>query len=299
MYIVITLLYDRNAYGGGVAIYVQNQIPVKIRNDFGCVGVEALWLQVQLPHLRPVLIGVRYRPPNVPTVYLDKICTMLDKVCDTKYEIYFLGDLNIDWHLNNCLLKNKLFSLTEICNLSQVVKKSTRVSYRSDGTKIATCIDLIFTNAADLCSKAISMPVGFSDHNLVSVNRKTKVPKSGQKMIVKRIFKHFNENEYCEEVRNVDWSKILVEDDPDRALEAFTSSIMPIMDKHAPLRRITVRTIAAPWVDLELKEHIKLRNELKAEAITSGNSILWNKYRKLRNYVTKLNRTKKRNYYEN
>lgn len=180
-----------------------------------------------------------------------------------------------------------------------MLKKSTRVSYRSDGTKIATCIDLIFTNAADLCSKAISMPVGFSDHNLVSVNRKTKVPKSGQKMIVKRIFKHFNENEYCEEVRNVDWSKILVEDDPDRALEAFTSSIMPIMDKHAPLRRITVRTIAAPWVDLELKEHIKLRNELKAEAIASGNSILWNKYRKLRNYVTKLNRTQKRNYYEN
>lgn len=154
-----------------------------------------------------------------------------------------------------------------------MLKKSTRVSYRSDGTKIATCIDQIFTNAADLCSKAISMPVGFSDHNLVSVNRKTKVPKSGQKMIVKRIFKM--------SVRNVDWSKILVEDDPDRALEAFTSSIMPIMDKHAPMRRITVRTITAPWVDLELKEHIKLRNELKAEAITSGNSILWNKYRKL------------------
>jgi len=39
--------YDRNAYGGGVAIYVQNHIPAKIRNDFSCVGVEALWLQVQ------------------------------------------------------------------------------------------------------------------------------------------------------------------------------------------------------------------------------------------------------------
>lgn len=40
------LLYrcDRNINGGGVAFYVQDQIPVETRQDFGCIGVEALWL---------------------------------------------------------------------------------------------------------------------------------------------------------------------------------------------------------------------------------------------------------------
>lgn len=36
----------RGARGGGVAIYCQDRIPVKTRNDLGCKEVEILWLQV-------------------------------------------------------------------------------------------------------------------------------------------------------------------------------------------------------------------------------------------------------------
>lgn len=62
--------HDRGTRGGGVAIYCQDHIPVKIRTDLGCNGVEMLWLQVQLPYLKPVLIGCCYRPPNATAVYL-------------------------------------------------------------------------------------------------------------------------------------------------------------------------------------------------------------------------------------
>ncbi|XP_054871533.1 uncharacterized protein LOC129350084 [Amphiprion ocellaris] len=224
---------------------------------------------------------------------------MLGKVCDLNKEIYFLGGLNIDWGLNNCSLKNKLCFITNTCNLSQVVTKPTRVSYRSDGTKSAKCIDLLFTNARDLCSNAISNCVGASDHNLIAINRKTKVPKSGQKIVIKRIFKYFDEESYCADVRRVDWSQVMLEEDPDTALEVFTNLIMPIIDKHAPLKRMTVRNIACPWVDAQLKEYFKQRDGLKAEAILSGDIIIWERYKQLRNYITKLNRAKKRAYYEN
>lgn len=78
------LLYrqDRNINGGGVAFYVQDQIPVKIRRELACVGVEVLWLEVQLPHLKSILVGCCYRPPNAPIVCLDRICYMLDIVGD-------------------------------------------------------------------------------------------------------------------------------------------------------------------------------------------------------------------------
>lgn len=39
---------NRNGYGGGVDLYIQSRIPVKIRKDLMLVDVEALWLQVQL-----------------------------------------------------------------------------------------------------------------------------------------------------------------------------------------------------------------------------------------------------------
>ena len=56
---------DRNQYGGGVAVYVQSNIPVKIRRDLMLVDIEALWLQVHLPQTKPILVGCCYRPPIV------------------------------------------------------------------------------------------------------------------------------------------------------------------------------------------------------------------------------------------
>lgn len=101
---------DRNLYGGGVACFVQSEIPVKVRSDLSVTGVEAIWLQLHLPHLRPVLVGCCYRPPNATGNYLDQMCEMLDRACDTTNEIYFLGDFNIDWNSLNCALRSKLFS---------------------------------------------------------------------------------------------------------------------------------------------------------------------------------------------
>lgn len=43
---------DRNLHGGGVAIYIQSHIPSKMRQDLIAVGVEALWLQVQLLYVK-------------------------------------------------------------------------------------------------------------------------------------------------------------------------------------------------------------------------------------------------------
>lgn len=34
--------YDRNKYGGGVAFYIQNHLPVKIRTDLSAPGLEVL-----------------------------------------------------------------------------------------------------------------------------------------------------------------------------------------------------------------------------------------------------------------
>lgn len=40
---------DRNTNGGGVAIYIENHIPVKVRMDLMSTEIEALWLQAHIP----------------------------------------------------------------------------------------------------------------------------------------------------------------------------------------------------------------------------------------------------------
>lgn len=79
---------DRNSHGGGVAIYIQCHIPAKIRQDFMHIGLEALWLQVNLPYVKPLFVGCCYRPPCANSLYLSELCDMIDGICDFGNEMY-------------------------------------------------------------------------------------------------------------------------------------------------------------------------------------------------------------------
>ncbi len=55
---------DRNRYGGGVALYIQNHNSLQRRANL-CVGhAEVIWLQIQLPYQLPMLTGCVYRSPK-------------------------------------------------------------------------------------------------------------------------------------------------------------------------------------------------------------------------------------------
>ncbi len=84
------------------------------------------------------------------------------------------------------------------------------------------------------------------------------------------MFQGFHKNYYYVDVWNTDWSRTLQEEDPDLALEVLTNLLLPVMDKHAPERRQTVRNVTAPWLGQELKEYMTQRNRAKTEATKSG-----------------------------
>lgn len=73
---------------------------------------------------------------------------------------------------------------------------------------------------------------------------------------------------------------------------------MPLVDKHAPMKKFTVRSVGAPWLNRELKEYMVERDQAKLTANRSGYQSDWQIYCKLRNSVTKVNKKKKKLYYE-
>jgi hypothetical protein len=152
---------------------------VELREDLMSNIVEVIWLQVHLPHLKPIILGSCYRPPSSNSQYLDNMCEMFDNVCDINREVYFLGDLNIDWLSSSYPLKKKLQTVTSACNLVQVISQPTSVFTNSTGMKSSTCTDHIFTNALEICFKAVSKTIGCSDHNIVAMSRKTKFQRLG------------------------------------------------------------------------------------------------------------------------
>lgn len=89
--------------------------------------IEALWIQVHLPHIKPIVVGCCYNPPNTNMEYLNDICTMIDRVTNENGEMYLLNDFNVNWLADKCSIKNRLLLMSRTCNLTQIVSVLTRV----------------------------------------------------------------------------------------------------------------------------------------------------------------------------
>lgn len=110
---------DRNRNGGGVALYIQNHIPFKRRDDLNVCQVEALWAQVHLPHQAAILVGCVYRPPSSKVSYLDDLCTGFDQATDSNRDVFILGDFNINWKDHNNSNRTKFMRYAKNCGLKQ------------------------------------------------------------------------------------------------------------------------------------------------------------------------------------
>ncbi len=261
-------------------------------------NIEALWIQVHLPHIKPIVVGCCYKPPNTNMEYLNDICSMIDRVTDENREMYLLGDFNVNWLADNYSMKNRLLLMSRTCNLIQIVSVPTRVVVSKEGVLSSSCIDHIYTNVPNICSIAASLPVGCSDHNLIGVSRRSKVPKARMKIISARSYKHFCEDAFLEDIKKVKWSYVRDESDPEIALKIFMEYFENIANRHAPIRKLTVRSNGAPWIDKDLTILMKQRDQAKKIYMASSSVSDKKVYCTLRNGVTKLNREKKRLYYQ-
>ena len=55
---------DRNRYGGGVVLYVRENLPYTIREDLVPVRLEMICVEINLPYNRSFLVSTWYRPPS-------------------------------------------------------------------------------------------------------------------------------------------------------------------------------------------------------------------------------------------
>lgn len=86
--------------------------------------------------------------------------------------------------------------------------------------------------------------------------------------------------------------------DPETALNVFMSLFMDIVNRHVPLKKLTVKNRPAPWLDNNLRALMNERDLAKKAFVNSGSMEDKLRYCQLRNNVTKLNKMKKRDYYK-
>jgi hypothetical protein len=59
------------------------------------------------------------------------------------------------------------------------------------------------------------------------------------------------------------------DEQPDAALDTFMKLLIPVTNKHAPIKKMTVKTIKFSWIDEEFKNGM-MKREAKEMAYRSG-----------------------------
>ena len=124
---------------GGVILYVKDTLHFTRRHDLEPVGVECLWIELNLKH-KKLLLGLFYRPPSSNSAYFSSIEDSIYLAVDTGIkDIVITGDLN--YNMLNIQASSKIKSLCEQFSLVQIINDPTHYTEHSH-----SLIDIILTN---------------------------------------------------------------------------------------------------------------------------------------------------------
>ena len=84
-------------------------------------------------------------------------------------------------------------------------------------------MDLILTNAAEICFKAVIKSIGRND------------PWTEPNIVFKRSYNTFCRGSYVVDVNNICWSVVCNEEQPEAAFDTFMKLLFPVTNKHAPM----------------------------------------------------------------
>ena len=148
-------------------------------------------------------------------------------------------------------------------------------------------LDHFYTNHPEKLSVVQSHFCGGSDHRLILATRYSKEIKKNVRYIYKRSYKNFCLSDFLCDLAKISWWEVYKSADVNFAVEFFTENFLGVLDLHAPMKTIQTRTKYAPWLSESTKRLISKRNEIQKVAALNPNSESWNKFKKLRNEVTK------------
>ena len=116
-------------------------------------------------------------------------------------------------------------------------------------------LDLVITNQRDnLVSNVSVMDYAISDHYSVECTLNISKKIRNDRFQLKRALKHIDMGVFVNDIKVT--NTYMKTEDPcvDKMLDAFNSTLSTILNKHAPLKKIRVKTQPHPWYNEDIKD---------------------------------------------
>ena len=188
------------------------------------------------------------------------------------------------------------------------VFKPSRIEYFKNSLQVrsATLIDQICSNLIRYSCISGNLFYPDSDHfpNFLIVKdfiKNTNV--SPQHKLYRRNFKNIDNEQLNNDIDNINWyTKVVTETNIDKCFENIIDETYNLLDNHAPLIEVSHRKAKycyKPWIDPQLLTEIRVKNKFYETKKIRPNEINKEIYKAQKNRVTKLIRSKKRQYFNN
>ena len=245
---------DRSKFGGGVLIYVREEIPCKqLTKHILQDDIEGIFVEINLKKTKWLWFG-GYRPPRQQAKYfLKHVNYALDTYRQTLDKFLLAGDFNIE---KTDPIKSEFLFKNDSKNLVQ-----QKTCFKS--TNNPSCIDLFVTNSPRSFQNTITLASGLSDfHKMILTILKSTFPKAKPKQIVYRKFKNFDSKNFKNEIR----TKMQSID----KYETFEEKFLKVLNKHAPLKKKFIRANHVPYMTKNLRKAIMKRSQLENKYISNS-----------------------------
>ena len=269
---------DRNRHGGGVCIYINNNLNYDVKNNT-VPDIEYIAIDLLLPKTRPITFGVFYRPPN-DSSFVTKLGAVFDGF-DPQNEIYLMGDFNICTKQKTSLCRSYLGLLSNF-SYRQLIDKPTRITSES-----SSLIDHVISNANGKVGKSGVLDIGLSDHQFTFLLRgRVKNPCFTHVFNRFRSMKNYCKEAFCFRLNQVDWNPVVLETNVELALKYFTDALLMVINEIAPFNQVRVKHDSAPWMCREILVSIRKRDSLFQKfKRDKGNKGAYTAYCRQRNLV--------------
>ena len=281
---------DRDGAGGGVAVYIKDDIYFKRMANYEKQNIEAIWFQIKSKSGKFMICCV-YRPPT-NFEFWDDFSEVLDEVkINYTSNIIIIGDLNADFKTHNGI---KMLSMCRLYNMEHLINDPTRIT-----TTSATVLDQALTGSPAFIEKVeIQPPLSTSDHCTIALELKFDLPK--EKPYERHIwqFDKGNFEGFRDALRIADFDSCFDTECIDEACKNWTDTFLTVARTNVPNKVVLIRPKDSPWYSNELRlskrKLTRLFHKFKKRATEES----WEVYKKARNEYQKMLTDAEKNYHD-
>ena len=277
---------DRNNFGGGILVYVREDIPCKeLKKHNFSNDIEGIFLELSFRKTKWLVLATYHPPSQNDTYYFESIGKALDLYDKSFDKCLLVGDFNAE---ETEIVMSTFLNTYSLKNL--VKEKTCFKSIQNPST-----VDLFLTNNSRCFQSTRAISVGISDfHKLIVTVMKTTFEKLPPQKISYRDFKKFKEDDFRSDLlqslnrigNGIDFTE-------------FQETFLKVLNNHAPLKEKTVRANDMPYMTKQLRKAIMNRSRLENKYHRDCTGESYRNFKRQKNYCNRLRYRERKKYYEN